>query len=214
MNSVNVILNEDSVCVTVHGSSEFLCAIGQQLAWLGSVCQFPEIGLSYCDTLWSFVETTEQNSRKDPHFEINYRVAPFDEDEIRLCWHDLVTDSTIATGFPMQPRSIDDKGHQVPMEIMAALVGVSIVVDVGSGYFIKGETCAVYPVHRNKITDHVQWHISDNDKKSFEYLDMNIESLPLAKLSLEEINSTVAFLGWTQSVMNCAGKSSFAPKLF
>ena len=210
---MEVILDEDNVCVIVQGSSEFLCAIGQQLAWLGSVCRFPKSGLCYCDTLWSFVEPTEEGSWNNPRFEIDYRVVPFDEDEISLCWHYLVTDSTIATGFPVQSRSIEDKGLQVPIEIMAALVGVSIAVDVGSGYFIKGETCAIYPVQRNMMPNHVQWHIFDNHEKPFEYLDMKCQSLPLTKLSMEEINSTVAFLGWSQTIMNCAGKFSFTPRI-
>jgi len=139
-------------------------------------------------------------------FELEYDVVSFDKDEIQLCWHFLIGDSVVATGFPIPERSYDDKGLQVPIEIMAALGGVSIAVDVGSGFFLKGETVAFIPVERRD--DRVQWHLVDRDGELLDYGYLEKQGFkPLtSKLDGEAINSTIAFLGWTPHVMNLAGR--------
>jgi hypothetical protein len=184
------------------GSAEFLCIIGQQLAWLGAVCRLSKKGLCYCDTVWIH-DRSGVNS--DEHsFKLEYELLSFDSDEIKLCWHSLIGDSVVATGFPIPERSHDDKGLQIPVEIMAALGGVSIAVNTGSGFILKGETVAFIPVKRKK--DHVQWHLVDRSGEpiDYEYLEEQMPST-LATLDGEAINSTIAFLGWTSHIMNLAG---------
>ena len=139
-------------------------------------------------------------------FELEYDVVSFDKDEVKLCWHSLIGDSVVATGFPIPERSYDDKGLQAPIEIMAALGGVSIAADVGSGFFLKGETVAFIPVERKN--NRVQWHLVDRggEPLDYEYLEkQGSKPLTLSKLDGEAINSTTAFLGWTPHIINLAG---------
>ena len=140
-------------------------------------------------------------------FKLEYDVISFDKDEIKLCWHSLIGDSVVATGFPIPERSYNNKGLQVPIEIMAALGGVSIAVDVRSGFYLKGEAVAFIPVERKD--DRVQWHLVDRGGKplDYEYLEkQKFKPLTLSELDGEAINSTTAFLGWTPHVMNLAGR--------
>jgi hypothetical protein len=93
------------------------------------------------------------------------------------------------------------------MEIMAALGGISVAVDFGSGFYLKGETIAFIPVE--KRNNRVQWHLIDRGREplDYEYLDTHgIKHLPQSTLDGEAINSSTVFLGWTPYVMNFAGK--------
>lgn len=126
-------------------------------------------------------------------------------DETKLCWHSLIGDFVVATGFPIPERSYDDKGLQIPVEIMAALSGVSIAVDLGSGFFLKGETAALIPVERRN--DCVQWHLIHRGGELLDYENLEAQgiiSVPRSVLGGEAINLTTAFLGWTPHVMNLA----------
>lgn len=84
------------------------------------------------------------------YFAIGYDVVLFDGDEIKPCWHSLVGDFVVATGLPIPERSYDNKGLQIPVEVMAALGGVSIAVDIGSGFFSKAK-----PLHSSQSREGV-----------------------------------------------------------
>ena len=112
----------------------------------------------------------------------------------------------IASAFPIAERSSRDKGLQIPIEIMAGLGGVSVAVDVGFGYVLKGQTVAFVPVERHK--NHVQWHFLHCDGKAmeFEWLEnQQHKPLPQQEFNKESINTTICFLGWTSDVLNLAG---------
>lgn len=140
------------------------------------------------------------------YFAIDYDVVLFDSDEIKPCWHSLVGDFVVATGFPIPERSYDDKGLQIPVEVMAALGGVSIAVDIGSGLFLEGETIAFIPVERRG--DRVHWQLVERVGEIVDYNYIEHEGFKLLPRSTldGEINSTTAFLGWTLHVISIAGE--------
>jgi hypothetical protein len=119
----------------------------------------------------------------------------------------LVGDFVVATGFPIPELSYDDKGLQIPVEVMAALGDVSIAMDIGSGFFLKAETIAFMLVERR--SDRVQWHLVERGGEIIDYDYIEHEGfklLPRSTLDGEAINSTTAFLGWIPHVINIAGE--------
>jgi hypothetical protein len=204
---LSVAINTSAIHIDAEGSPEYLCAVGQQLAWLGAVCHFTESKPCYCDTLWSRTDSTRTISKDTISFEITYEIVPFDKNEIEMCWHRLIEGATVATGFPVPSRSIENRGLQVPLDIMAALVGSSVAVDTGSGYFIRGEACALYPVDRSKDRGCIQWHlVEDRETPGKDDDSTNLPSpVQYKRLTMKEIQSTTAYLGWTPGTLNCAG---------
>lgn len=232
-------VESDTVQIAAHGPIDYVCNIGQQLAWLGAVCRLPTYGLRHCrmefaadidllNVLNSSISTStptlprallqtkaESFSSTDSRtigFTMKYEMDVFDTNDRKnpsSCWHSLIGDASIATGFPIPDRNIDDRGLQIPTEVMAALAGSSIAVNIGSGYFIKGETLAICPMRRNKNRNHVQWHLFENEsqkKLSYDALTKLVgENLPPEKLEMKDLSKTTAFLGWVQEVWNCAG---------
>ena len=191
--------------VNVAGSADFLCTVGQQLAWLGAVCRFSEGGIQYCDTNFACMGTDLRSGVSC--FHIGYELVPLEDDEMELCWHSLIEDSVIASAFPIVERSARDKGLQIFIEIMAALGGISIAVDFGLGYVLKGETVAFIPVERHN--DHVQWHLLHDNGKSigYEWLEkQQLKVLDCQILDSDSINKTTCFLEWVSKVLNRAGK--------
>jgi hypothetical protein len=202
-----VTMETDVVIVQVTGSFQFVCAMGQQLAWLGAVCRLPSNGLRYCVPV--FTRSKRENFNR-PIVEIRYDIVAFDEDEIILCWHSLMADSVIATGFPIAERSDEDKGLQIPIEVMAAIAGVSMAFDIGSGFILKGDTIAFIPVE--KRGDHVQWHLLDGDGEPLGHNFLgssDLRPLPQNAFNDKEVNSSIAFLGWAPNVRNYAGTYTF-----
>lgn len=83
----------------------------------------------------------------------------------------------VVTGFPIPERSYDDKGLQIPVDVIAALAGVSIAVDIGSGFFLKGGTIAFIPVERR--SDRVQWHLVERGGEIIDYDYIEYEGFKL-----------------------------------
>lgn len=210
--SIELTIRLNTVTVQVVGSLQFVCAIGQQLAWLGAVCQLPSKGLRYCDPVFT---RTKREDLSGLLVEIKYDTVAFDEDEAKLCWHSLMADSIIATGFPIAERSDEDKGLQLPIEVMAAIAGVSMAVDMGSGFILKGDTLAFIPVQRRG--NHVQWHLlgGDGEPLGYDFLrNSSLRPLPRNDFSNEDINSSIAFLGWAPKIRNFAGTYSLCHEDF
>ena len=189
---------DEMVSVEVVGPVDFVCTIGQQLAWLSSTCRFADHGPCYAD-LRIISEPEAHLARGSTRFETD--TVSIDEDEDRLCWHSLTGDTVITSGFPITDRGQEDKGLQIPLKIMAALGGISYAIDVGAGYILRGEGVAFIPVA--KRDSHVQWHLVRRDEGLESYFELAEQS---QKLDGQDLSSTTAFLGWTMQAFNSAGK--------
>jgi hypothetical protein len=69
-------------------------------------------------------------------------------------------------------------------------------VDIGSGFFLKGETIAFIPVERR--SDRVQWHLvkRGGEITDYDYIEHEgFKLLPRSTLDGEAINSTTALAG-------------------
>jgi hypothetical protein len=122
-------------------------------------------------------------------------------DECKLCWHSLTGDTVVVSGFPIMDRCPWDKGLQIPLDVMAALGGISFASDDGSGYCLRGEAVTFVPVA--KRGDHVQWHLVHHEEGPDDCFQV---IKPAQILDEEAIRSTISFLGWTPKVLNYAGE--------
>lgn len=146
-----------------------------------------------------------------PCFEISFELVPFDlkSDEKRPCWHALIGDSVVAKDFPVQERGSNDVGLQIPVEVMAALGGASIAVQIRpsfSTYVIMGQSCAFIATEERESS--IQWHFVDGggEPVTYEYLtEKGFASTSCNMLDDNKINTKTAFLGWTTQVLNFAG---------
>lgn len=190
----------------VSGPESLIRIVAQQLAWLGAVCRTssPADRLAYCDTIW-----TKDPSRVVSSFTIRYNIVRFNVEDQKGCWHKLLSNSVIATGFPIPKRPEDMIGLQIPLKIMAALGNISIAVNDSTGFVLSGDRFGFVPVERKQ--DAVQWHLihKDGDELDLEdVLQSGHKRLPEEELDEKALHSSTAFLGWTPKVHNYAGAGS------
>lgn len=192
--------------VIVSGPESLICIVAQQLAWLGAVCRTssPADGLAYCDTIW-----TKNTNRVISSFKISYKIVRFNIEDQKGCWHDLLSNSVIATGFPVPKRPEGMIGLQIPLKTMAALGSISIAVNDGTGFVLSGDRFGFVPAERKQ--DAVQWHLVHKDGDELDLEDvLQSEHKRLSEEELDEtaLHSSTAFLGWTPKVHNYAGAGS------
>ncbi|KAF2024047.1 hypothetical protein EK21DRAFT_118197 [Setomelanomma holmii] len=182
--------------VVVSGSKEFVINVGQQLAWLGAVCTTALPGLSVC-------KTSGTCNYNDVSFNFAYGVFNFVATGTKPCWHRLIGSMAIVAGLPIPVRMGGERGLQIPVNIMAELGKVLVVDDFGSGVIFKGDVFDILPAER--IGKSVMWHLVDSAANPLNYETPQPGRLGLDEFQLEDIQKTVAFLGWTPDVQNIVG---------
>jgi hypothetical protein len=200
-----IIVNLLERSLMVTGSEDFVITMAQQVAWLVSACRVSPLGLGY-----SYVSFREDISRfRFPlhTFHISNEVLPLTSCDPGSCWNELVGSSTIVAGFPIPERRNNEKGLELPLEVMAGLGGVPLATQFDGGYILKARSIAFVPVERN--VDSVQWHLVKKEGARMRYKDIADVCpirLPVEVLDQEDLVSTRAFLGWCSDSTNNLGR--------
>jgi hypothetical protein len=67
------------------------------------------------------------------------------ESELESCWHQMFKDFVIATEFPI-PNRENQRGIELPLELMLTLSRVRYPVDCLDGVVLKGHSTALIPM--------------------------------------------------------------------
>ena len=196
-------MNATNVLVSASDPDPTLADIGELLAWIGAAVR--ESPLSYemaYSTPQIFYEITS-----GPIFVLDAVIELLDYDGIEwplngTCWHHLVRNPVIVKGFPIPRRGNEERGLEIPLELMASLGKSSRATIFGQGLVMKGYSTMLVPIKRIKKS--VVWHfLCNEDETRIPYLDAN--KFCHNRLSTEELDSSdleVArnFVGWSSSV--------------
>ncbi|KAK0129528.1 hypothetical protein ONS96_000093 [Cadophora gregata f. sp. sojae] len=174
--------------VQATGSLDDVVAITQIFAWLGAAVRksaTPKVQYSECIL----------TSLSEGSFDMDFVQAPLAEPE-KMCWFSLFANPVIAKGFPIPPRTSCDLGIEIPLEMMAFLIGAEHAVEHGCGLVIKGFSSVLIPVKR--CNNSVQWHlVSKPNGTRMKYSDISdAMRLSLRELDQDSLGQTRAFLGW------------------
>jgi hypothetical protein len=198
--------------VTVRGPELFVISVAQQLAWLGAACRESVGQVAFCYTKFSELEVENlRDGISGPMFEIGYEVSTTGLEASDSCWHSLVGNSVIATGFPIPPRSNGEIGLQSPLELMAALARIPLATRYFDGYVFKGRSIILVPVEKKGSS--FQWHLFQKSGKSrIYYQDLEKlcpDRLPTKTFGQQDLETSTdnCFLGWCPQLKNSFGKS-------
>ena len=109
--------------------------------------------------------------------------------------------------FPTPVRSAAGTGIQMPLELMARLVGTKKVQEFLGALFLKGSTSMLYPTESDGRV--MSWHHDYNaDGKYLSYVDNS--TIPLQHISVERLSVAQHIVGWCRTVENLAGKTTFS----
>lgn len=178
--------------VIVWGSKRFVVEIGEQIAWLGAALRASENG----QIGRSQVEILAREKQYDIEFDVRFVSDSLPEGE-KSCWHDLFVNPVIVHGFPIPDRG-EERGLEIPLQMMASLGGASHAIEYEGGLVMKGFSSMFVPLKRSG--DSIQWHfVRNEDDSRLEYWQADKQCSGRALLDSvdqDSLTSTRAFLGW------------------
>jgi hypothetical protein len=124
------------------------------------------------------------------------------------CWHKVFKNPVIVRGFPVLARNNDERGLEIPLNIMAALGGADRTTIFGDQLLIKGHATMFVPTRR--VQNSVMWHFIQNengDRISFAAAKTRCPTRATTDIvDYSCLMTSRMFLGWASSVQLCTGK--------
>ncbi|KIY04043.1 uncharacterized protein Z520_00735 [Fonsecaea multimorphosa CBS 102226] len=179
--------------VTVEASraKEMMRELVLMLAWAGAAFSSPpdDQNIASCRAELLFSDTGE--------ITLSFHKKSLSED-VKACWLPLFSGVSIAYGFPIHPRQ-EEVGLEIPLQILAALLGAVRPVEYQGGVVIKGFSSMIIPIE--KRGEIVQWHLVANADREqrLSYRD-GLARCPqralVDQVDFECLQQTRAVLGW------------------
>ncbi|KUJ07843.1 uncharacterized protein LY89DRAFT_765910 [Mollisia scopiformis] len=192
--------------VKVQGSSDDIVLMKQIFSWVGAAIRTSKSSQA------EYSECVSSPDGEDQFF-MDFVQTPTPEAET-TCWLPLFKNAVIATGFPTAARTNHEIGVEIPLEMMAVLIGAERAVEHDGGILIKGFSSVLVPVARKN--DSVQWHLLENsDGTRLKYSDIRErcqDRLSIDELSQESLREMRVFLGWLRHAKSFFGTPEVAYK--
>ncbi|KAK5999155.1 Conidiophore development regulator abaB [Cladobotryum mycophilum] len=187
--------------VRVSGVSFSIVEIAEQFAWLGAALRSSPDP----DTMaYSQLRAGKVDNGK---FEIDFVMKEIQREPpwstTGQCWHNFFRSPVIAQGFPVHQRTgLYSCGLEMPLNIMAGLVGTSSVDYFNGSVFLKGFSAMLIATARQD--DVILWHlVCSVDGGRVSYLDAPTSCLEtVSRVDLESHRHVV---GWCSSAHFLAG---------
>jgi hypothetical protein len=197
------------VIVEATGVMTTLAEIGEQFAWLGAACQAsPKDEMAY--------STAQITSPLDWNnfFRLGFSKQDLEFDERGLkqngsCWHSLFRNPVLVKGFPILARKHNEKGLEIPLNMMAGLGEATRATNFDSSLVIKGFSTMF--VTTGRTDNSLLWHfLYEKNQSRISYLcarERCSKQVLINSGNALFLESTRNFLGWASSVETRTGKS-------
>lgn len=191
----------------VSGTPATISDIAEQLAWLGSAlrCSPNAHELMYC---LPSIRVVRSNSSLVPIYHMSFsmeRVGSPDRTVSGQCWHDLFDNPVIVKGYPIARKSKPGTGIEIPLNIMAALVGSRRIDTFGGTNIIKGYSKLLVPICQDDNI--LYWHLeskSDGTRIPFGHKTASHTGY----IDNVKMESCRHILGWSLSAEFYAGENN------
>jgi hypothetical protein len=196
----------DKFFVTTTGIRDSIIEVAQQFAWLGTALRLSplETGIAlYRPFLTSEARSSEPGI--DMFCKIDFTMIGSSISERTLpgqCWHDMFRNPVMATGFPISMKHKHALGIEMPLNMMAELVGSHRVIEFHGSVYIKGFSTMLVAtmLEANLLT----WHyVFKTNGERISYLDSALEdAFEVNLLQSDRIRHVV---GWSPHCRYYAG---------
>ncbi|KLU82357.1 hypothetical protein MAPG_01429 [Magnaporthiopsis poae ATCC 64411] len=188
--------------LAVQGTPESIVQVAQVFAWLGAALRCSRY-MDQPQTAYSVahVEASEAYRGLGPKvnckISFGYAELPTINNSHGQCWHGLFRKLAVVKGFPIPRRPEPGLGLEVPLNMMAALVGSSRLDLFDAKVFVKGFSAMLVPTLRHGNI--VVWHlVAQGDDTRVSYLDWEGEHEQ--QLTMAEIETARHIVGWCSEV--------------
>lgn len=167
--------------VDVIGTDQCIAEVGVQFAWLGAALRSSQspAGLSLCNPVIQQIHPTRVSSFAEESlptlvkYTIDFQMSePTAKTEHKDggCWHDVFERAVVVAGFPILDKKEHSLGLEIPLSVMAELVGWNRLTEFDNRTYIKGFS-KMFVVTRY-LGDMWVWHyVYNSDGERVSYLD-------------------------------------------
>lgn len=178
--------------------------------------EFPDCEIPYLD-----IECYQRCLGKVA-FRVEYTATPLPQGPRSAkgsCWTELFQSYPVVRGYPIPSREPQRPGLEVPLDIMASLIGADRVTPFGQDLIIKGYSGLLYATEHNDRF--IMWHLIYNERElepSASRISFADKRIPwpadqrLALLRPGDVFYTRHIVGWTSTIRLNAGQ--FVAHLF
>lgn len=207
---LEISLHDSTVLVEATGVEPILAEIGEQLAWLGAACRAsPKDWMAYSTAQITLLESSNLLFRLDFLIDDLPHHGEHEPEQNGSCWHSLFRNPVIAKGYPVLARNHQEKGLEIPLNMMAQLGEASRATEFDGSLVIKGFSTMFVPTERTGNS--MLWHfLYEENQSRISYLSArrHLSNQPLIDtVDFLSSNPTRNFLGWASSVVMRTGKS-------
>lgn len=224
-------LDDQSCVIEAFGTESGLGDVAEQLLWISTALRMPSAvqGMALCSA--ELIPTTSSTlAQRDTlldresyreclgvvAFRVAYTANSLPEGVWHAegdCWMELFSSFPVVTGYPIPSRNPRRPGLEIPLDIMAPLIGADRITPFGNDLIIKGYSELFYATEYNN--DCVMWHLicnkSDTEGESsrISFADRRIPQSTGQILSLLRPVDALCMrhiVGWTSTVRSNAGQ--------
>ena len=202
--------------VEASGSRSGIAEVGEQLAWLGAALRSsPYIGPANCRP---YIDDSDQTIEGQSELRLGRgqnELKPlnidfaFDQDGLDdknsegQCWQSLFRNPVLVRGFPVLRRGTHQHGLEMPLNMMAGLIGAVRAHVFNGVVVIKGFSSMAIP--SGQADGLLKWHVFfDPDGGHISYLRHELP--PLEGVGLSNLQTLRHVVGWCARTQSCAGK--------
>ncbi|KAF4626411.1 hypothetical protein G7Y89_g11749 [Cudoniella acicularis] len=211
---------ETHILATATGVQPFLIDIGEQLAWLCAALNWsPSSDKMAFSTVQIAVLQKPDAEPPDTksqivHYELSSKLEVLEDDDPApvasgSCWHLLFENPVIVKGYPIRTRIHDERGLEIPLELMASLGDAFYLTEFNHVPVLKGFSTMF--VATATSDNSVTWHFLCNKdgerilySDSHEYYQDYHGSFTINPHPSADSRN---FVGWATSVKRFAGAS-------
>lgn len=222
-------LDETSCVIEAFGTESWLGDVAEQLLWISTALRMPSAttGMTLCSA--ELVPTTtpahqttllDKKCYQECLGVVDYRVVHTADPLTTAwpakgdCWMNLFSSCPVVMGYPIPTRKPRRPGLEIPLDMMAALIGADRITPFGNDLIIKGYSDLFYATEHHD--DCVMWHLicnksnSEDGSSRISFADRRIPQPTGQSLSLLRPIDALHkrhVVGWTSTVRSNAGQS-------
>lgn len=223
-------LDDESCVIEAFGTQSGLGDVAEQLLWISTSLRTSSVaatGMALCSaelvpttTLTHKATLLDKKNYQEclgvVDFRVVYTAAPLTAAGPARgdCWMNLFLSCPVVMGYPIPTRNHRRPGLEIPLDIMAELIGADRITPFGNDLIIKGYSDLFYATDHHD--DCVMWHMICNERNLEDWsprISFSDRRIPQSTGQRQSLLRPIDALdkrhvvGWTSTVRSNAGLS-------
>jgi hypothetical protein len=203
--------------VEATGTAYSVAEIGEQLAWIAAALRSSpyDSGIVYCKPRLEKIYTKSPSHLAETavkcHIGVNLDfIVQRDEKQFEQiqcqCWHNMFQSPVVVQGYPIRRRPEPETGLEIPLNVMAGLIGTQRANMFHGKLFIKGFSSMLVPTRFSQGI--ILWHFLQQEEGVRISYGFN-QGVHAENVSISHLSEARHIVGWCSEVKNYGGKSSY-----